>query len=118
MICSKHREPDHHLCLPRRESIRAPGRDPQGPRVTCLREAPGAREDGVVFVLYEFSGCFKYLKGFHRKISQKKTNQTFLLNTKKTTAHYWQRGGKPVVLSPVLAAPAVGRLGPCLYSGK
>jgi hypothetical protein len=62
MMCSKHREPGQGLCLPRRAAISAPERDPQGPRTG---------EDGVVFVLYEFSGCYKYLKGFHRKISQK-----------------------------------------------
>lgn len=72
-MCSKHREPGHHLCLPR-TVIRAAARDP--PQTPCLRDIClggwGAGRDGVSFILYEFPGYYKYLRGLHRKISQKK----------------------------------------------
>lgn len=82
-MCSKHHEPGYGLCLTRRTVIKATARDPQCPGDICLQEAPGPEEDGVLFILYEFSVSYKDLKGFHRKISQEKKKKTVSLKTLK-----------------------------------
>lgn len=63
--------------------IKATARDPQCPGDICLQEAPGPEEDGVLFILYEFSVSYKDLKGFHRKISQGKKKTVSLKTLKR-----------------------------------
>lgn len=76
-MCCKHYKPGHRSLFAGRMMMRpfclASAGTTNAPRTSASGRPKGLGEDGVLFVFYEFSGSYKYLKGFHRKnISGKK----------------------------------------------
>lgn len=89
-MCCKHYEPGHRSLFAGRTMMRpfclASAGTTNAPRTSASGRPKGLGEDCVLFIFYEFSGSYKYLKGFHRKISQEKKKKVSL-NTKKAYDH-------------------------------